>query len=110
MLTKPKSWSQWAEHNKISVFNPKDPCGAFVIQCTFGVGANFILGTLCDLWVHNKFSGKTDHLTDNRNFVCCKCSREIVPVAIGSFKELNTGNQSFHVESTFKCLGDMIGQ
>ena len=59
-----------AEHNNILVRNPKYPCGVR----TFGVGANSILCTLCDLWVHNKCLGITDHLTDNRNFVCRNCS------------------------------------
>ena len=43
----------------------------------------------------------TDQLTNNRNFVCRKCSGEIVP---------KIGNNTFHVESTFKYLGDTIGQ
>ena len=93
-----------AENTKISVSNPKYPCGV----CTFGFTVNSILCTLCDLWVHNKCSGITDHLTNNRNFVCRKCSGETVPAA--SFKELNIGSDSFHVESTFKYLGDTIGQ
>ena len=87
-----------AEHNKISVSNPKYPCGV----CTFGVRANSILCTSCDLWVHKKYSGKTDSLTDNKNFVCRKCSSEIVPAAIESLKEVNIGNDKFHVDSTFK--------
>ena len=87
-----------AEHNKISVSNPKYPCGV----CTFGVRANFILCTSCDLWVHKKCSGKMDSLTDNKNFVCSKCSSEIVPAAITSLKEVNIGNDKFHVDSTFK--------
>ena len=69
--------------------------------------------TSCDLWVHpglvHKCSGITAHLTDYRNFVCCKCSSKIVPAAIASLKEVNIGNDSFHVEFTFKCLGDTIG-
>ena len=68
-----------------------------------------ILCTSCDLWVH-KCSGITDHLTDNRNCVCRKCFNEIVPAAIASFKEVNIGNDSFHVESSFKHLGDLTGQ
>ena len=52
----------------------------------FDVSANSILCTSCDLWVHNKCSGITDHLTDHRNIVCHKCSGEIVPAAIASFK------------------------
>ena len=80
-------------------------------MCTFGVGANSILSTLCDLWVHNKYSGITGHLTDTRNCKCRKYSDEIVPAAITNFKEVNIGNGSFHVESTFfKYLGDKIGQ
>ena len=55
-------------------------------------------------------SGQTDHLTDNINFVCHRCSREILPAAIASFKEVNIENDSFHVESTFKYLGDTTGQ
>ena len=51
-------------------------------------------------------SGQTDHLIDNINFVCHGCSREILPAAIASFKEVNIGNDSFYVESTFKYLGD----
>ena len=62
------------------------------------------------LWFHNKCSGITDRLTDNRNFVCRKCSVKIIPGAIASFKEVNFGNHSFHVESIFKNLGDTIGQ
>ena len=95
-----------AEHTKISARNPKYPCGV----CTFGVGANSMLCTSCDLWVHNKSSGITDHLADNINFLCRKCSGEIVPAAIASLKEVNNGNDSFHVESTFKYLDDTIGQ
>ena len=95
-----------AKHTKISARNPKYPCGV----CTFGVGGNSILCTSCDLWVHNKCSGITDHLTDNRNSECHKCSSEIVPAAIAAFKEVNFENDSFHVESTFKYLGDTIGQ
>ena len=95
-----------AKHTKISARNPKYPCGV----CTFGVGANSILSTSCELQVHNKCSGITDHLTDNGNFVCRKCSGEIVPAAIASFKEVNIGDDSFHVESTFKYLGDTISQ
>ena len=71
-----------AKHNKILVSNPKLPCGV----CTFGVVANSILCTSCDLWVHKKCSGKTDRLTGNINFVCRKCSREIVQAAIASLK------------------------
>ena len=95
-----------AEDTKISARNPKYPCGA----CTFGIGGNSILCTLCDLWVHNKCSGITDHLTDNRNFVCRKCSGETVPVAVASFEEINISLVSFHVESTFKYFGDTIVQ
>ena len=72
--------------------------------------SNSILCTSCDFCVYNKCSGITDHLTDNRNFVCRKCSGEIVPAAIVSFKEVNIGNDSFHVAFTFKYLGDTIGQ
>ena len=71
------------EHNKILVSNPRYPCGV----CTFSVGANSLLCTSCDLWVHNKSSRKTDHFTDNRNFACYKCSGEIVPAAIAFFKK-----------------------
>ena len=39
-----------------------------------------------------------------------KCSGEIVPAAIASFKEVNIGNDSFHVEPTFNYFGDTIGQ
>ena len=105
-LDKTKILVSGGEHNKISVSNPKYPCGV----CTFGVGANSILCTSCDLWLHDKRSGQTDHLTENRNFVCRKCSGEIVPAAIAYYKEVNIGNDSFHVESTFKYLVDMIGQ
>ena len=94
------------EHTKISARNPKYPCGV----CTFGVGVNSIFCNSCDLWVHNKCSGITDHLTDNRSFVCRKCSGEIASAAIASFKEVNNGNNSFHVKSTFKYLDDTIGQ
>ena len=69
-----------AEHIKISARNPKCLCGV----CTFGVGGNSKSCTSCELWVHNKCSGTTDHLTDSRNFVCR--------------------------ESTFKYFGDTIGQ
>ena len=91
------------EH-KISVSNYL--CGV----CTLGVSATSIVCTSCDLFVHSKCSGIIGYLTDNRNFVCRKCSGEIVPVAITSIKKVNIGNDSFHVESTFKYLGDMIGQ
>ena len=92
------------EHNKISVRSPKCPCGV----CTFGVGANSIWCTSYDLC--NKCSGITDYLTDNRNFVCRKCSDKIVTAIIASFKEVNIGNDSFREESTFKYLDDLIGQ
>ena len=95
-----------AKHNKISARNPKYPYGVY----TFGVGANSILCTSCDLWVHNMCSGITDCLTDNRNFVRCKCSREIVTAAIASFKVVNIGNDGFHVESSLNYLDDKIGQ
>ena len=95
-----------AEHDKISVINPKYPC----VVCTFGVGANSISCTLHDLWIHNKCSGKTDHLNDNRNFASHKCSSNIAPAPFASFKEVNIRNDSFHVESTFKYLGDASGQ
>ena len=65
-----------AKHTRFSARNPKYPCGV----CTFGVGVNSILGTSCDLWVHKKCSGITDHLTDNRNFVCRNCSSKIVHI------------------------------
>ena len=42
--------------------------------------------------------------------MCCKCSGKTVSPAIASFKEVSFGNDSFHVESTFKYLGDTIGQ
>ena len=42
--------------------------------------------------------------------MCRKCYGEIVPAAIASFKEVNIGDDSFHVESTFKYLGDTISQ
>ena len=106
MSTKPKSWSQVQNNNKISVSNPKFPCG----ECTFGVGVKSILCTSCDLWVHKKCSAKTDRLTGNRNFVCRKCSGEIVPAAIASLNKINVGNDKFQVESTFKYLVDTIGQ
>ena len=95
-----------AKHNKISARNPKYPYGVY----TFGVGANSILCTSCDLWVHNMCSGITDCLTDNRNFVRCKCSREIVTAAIASVKVVNIGNDGFHVESSLNYLDDKIGQ
>ena len=82
------------------------PCGT----CNFCVGANSILYTSCNLWVHKKCSGINDHLTNNRNFVCRRCFGDIVPAAIASFKEVNIGNDSFHVESTIKYLGDTTGQ
>ena len=53
-----------AEHNKFQEEIQKYPCGV----CTIGVGANSILCTSCDLLVHNKCSGITDHITDNTNF------------------------------------------
>ena len=91
MSTKPKSWSQVQNNNKISVSNPKFPCGA----CTFGVGVKSILCTSCDLWVHKKCSAKTDRLTGNRNFVCRKCSGEIVPAATASLTRLTSGMTNF---------------
>ena len=81
-----------------------------VYVCNFGVGATSILCTSCDLLVHNKCPHKTDHLTDNRNCLCRQCSREIVSAAIPYLKEVNFGNNKFHVESTLKYLGDTIGQ
>ena len=42
--------------------------------------------------------------------MCRKCSGKTVSPAIASFKEVSIGNDSFHVESTFKYLGDTIGQ
>ena len=74
-----------AERTKISARSPKYPCSV----STFGVGVNSILCTSRDLRVHNKCLGITDHLTDNTNFVRRKCSGEIVPAAIASFKEVN---------------------
>ena len=75
-----------AEHIKISARNPECPCGV----CTLGVVANSILCTLWNLWVDNKCSGITDHLTDNRNFVCRKCSSKIIPAAI-AWRKLTSG-------------------
>ena len=95
-----------AKYTEISARNPRYPCGV----CTFGVGTNYILCTSRDLWVHNKCAGITEHLTDNRNFVCCKCSSETAPAAIASLKEVNFGNDSFHVQSTFRYPGDTTGQ
>ena len=42
--------------------------------------------------------------------MCRKCSDKIVTAIIASFKEVNIGNDSFHEESTFKYLDDLIGQ
>ena len=103
MLTKPKSWSQ-VQNKKISVCNIKYPCGV----CTFGVGATSILCTSCNLWVHSKCSGKTDDLTDSRNFACHKCFSEIISAAIAPVKEVSIRNDKFHVGPTFKYLGDTI--
>ena len=95
-----------AEYNKISLRNPKYPCGV----CTFGAGANSILCTLCDLWVLYKCSDITEYLNNNKNFVYCKFSGDIVPAAITFFMEVNIGNDSFCVESTLNYLVDTIGQ
>ena len=60
--------------------------------------------TSCDLSVQNKYSCKTDCLTDNK---FKKCFGEIIPAAIAS---LNIGNDKFNVKSTFNYLGDTIDQ
>ena len=62
------------------------------------------------MWVHKKCSGKIDRLTENRNSACLKYSSEIVPAANASLEEVNIGNDKFHVEPTFKYLGDTISQ
>ena len=99
-LDKTKILVSSAEHTKISARNLKYPCGV----CTFDVDANYILCTSCDLWIQSKCLEIT-YLTENRNFMSRKYSSKIVPAAIASFKEVNIGNGSFHVESTFKYLG-----
>ena len=107
MSTKPKSWSPVQSMPKLQQR----------IQSTFVVHVPLVLVltpsyacALCDLWVHNKCSGITGHLTDNRILVCHECSGEIVPPAIAWFEESNIENDSFHVESTFKYFDDTISQ
>ena len=88
-----------AEHIKISARNPECPCGV----CTLGVVANSVLCTLWNLWVDNKCSGITDHLTDNRNFVCRKCSSKIIPAAI-AWRKLTSGMTVFMLNPPWNIL------
>ena len=93
------------EHKKIAHNNPKYPCSV----CTFGVGTNSILCTMCNLWVHKKCSGLTTKLSDNSNFKCPKCTGMINPTTNGLVEKISIGSDSFEVVSTFKYLGDTIG-
>ena len=45
-----------------------------------------------------------------RNFVCHKCSGEIVPATVAYVKEINVRNDNFPVKFTIRYLGYMIGQ
>ena len=95
-----------SEFKRIAHNNPKHPCGV----CNFGVGANSILCTVCNLWVHKKCTGINGHLTRIRNFVCNKCNVGNVPAEIETIKEVEIGNDRFHVETSFKYLGDTLGR
>ena len=91
------------EHRKVPLNNPKYPCGV----CSFGVGVNSILCTLCNLWVHKKCSG-LNNLHHNSNFVCRKCSGVIVPTNNANEK-IKIGSDSFEVVPSFRYLGDTLG-
>ena len=95
-----------SEFKRIAHNNPKHPCGV----CNFGVGANSILCTVCNLWVHKKCTGINGHLKRIRNFVCNKCNVGNVPAEIETIKEVEIGNDRFHVETSFKYLGDTLGR
>ena len=60
------------------------------------------------MWVHKKCSGLTTNLTDNNNYMCPKCSGNINP-KVNTPNEINIGNDTFEVVSSFKYLGDTIG-
>ena len=87
MSTKPKSWSPVLNIPKFKQGIQITP----VVYVALVLGANSIFCTSCDLRFHNKYSGITDHLTDNRKLVFCKYFGEIVPAAMHTLNKLTSG-------------------
>ena len=50
------------------------------------------------------------HLNRIRNSVCNKCNVGNVPAEIETIREVEAGNNRFHVETSFKYLGDTLGR
>lgn len=80
----------------------KYPCGV----CFKGVGANSILCTMCNRWVHKRCSGVNGGLSLVANFKCRTCTAP--QVVYDESKNVEVDGVEYEVVNQFCYLGDML--
>ena len=80
------------------------PCAV----CRKGVGANSILCSSCDLWVHKKCSGITGRLSAVPEFVCPRCQGKARPIDCRAATAIPVNDCMLDVENEFCYLGDVL--
>ena len=82
----------------------KFPCGVFYK----GVGANSILCTSCNKWVHKRCTSIKGKLTKVDNFVCRSCTTPAVPD--DARQSIVIDGDEFDMVNEFCYLGDVCGE
>ena len=80
------------------------PCGV----CCTGVGANYILCSQCSFWIHKKYSGVIDRLSDNPEYICPHCQGTARPIDGRPINEVFVDEVKMDVVPSFCYLGDML--
>ena len=80
------------------------PCAV----CRTGVGANSILCTSCDHWVHKKCSSSKRTLSADPSYQCLRCKGLARPIDGRPCTSVDVDGQKLDVVPEFCYLGDML--
>ena len=102
----PKTKVMHSRHDvpKTKVHSVKFPCGV----CYKGVGANSILCTSCNKWVHKRCTSVKGKLAKVENFVCKSCTTPAVPDDVR--QSIVIDGDEFDMVKEFCYLGDVCGE
>lgn len=89
-----------------STDSSKWPCGV----CSKGVGSNSILCSQCNQWIHKRCTNLKGRLRADPDFLCKKCSGELVTSIDNQATSIKVGDDDIEVVQSFCYLGDMISQ
>ena len=77
------------------------------VVCCSSVGSKPTLCSQCRLWVNKKWSGITDRMVDDPNYVCLRCNGKARPMNGRTVTEMDVDSTMLDVEATFCYLGYM---